>query len=61
MFYDKSPVGLPATLSLEMPNNRKRDFAIPQADAKTLQAFAWQAVEKGKRKRTKSKDAKKKS
>jgi hypothetical protein len=61
MFYDKSPVGAPATLSLEMPNNRKRGFAVPQADAKTLQAVAWQAVEKakGKRKRTKSKDAKK--
>ena len=43
---DKSPVGLPATLSLASPDGTKRDFGLAPDDAKYLQDLTWKIYQR---------------
>jgi hypothetical protein len=43
---DKSPVGLPATLSLTAADGQKRDFGLTPDDAKYLQELAWKVYQR---------------
>ncbi len=45
LIYDKSPEGLPASITTQNGTT----VSVPQADAKQLQAHAWQAVKLAKR------------
>lgn len=42
----KSPVGLPAMLTLTAPDGKKADYAVGAADAKYLQELAWKVYER---------------
>jgi len=46
----KTPVGLPATLSLTAADGKKEDFTIADADAKDLQELAWKIYQREIRK-----------
>jgi hypothetical protein len=42
----KTPVGLPATLSLAADDGKKEDFTIADTDAKDLQELAWKVYQR---------------
>jgi len=50
--YNKSPVGLPAKVTISKSGNHRIVLGIPPADAKKLQAIAWQAVGQAKKELT---------
>jgi len=50
--YDKPPTGLPAKVTVARSPKHRTVLGIPPADAKKLQAIAWQAVRQAKRELT---------
>jgi len=50
--YNKPPTGLPAKIIVARSGRHRTVLGIPPADAKKLQAIAWQAVQKAKRELT---------
>jgi hypothetical protein len=43
---DKSPVGLPAKLSLQRSGGKKEDYSLEAGDAKYLQELAWKVYQR---------------
>jgi len=52
MIYNKPPTGLPAKVTISKSGKHRTLLAIAPADAKKLQAIAWQAVRQAKKELT---------
>ena len=52
MIYNKSPIGLPAKVTISGKGKRRTVLGVPPVDARKLQAIAWQAVKQAKKELT---------